>query len=518
MIMDANKHQVKKALVSVSDKTGILDFCKELNNLNIDIYSTGGTAKLLKENNIPVKSVSELTNFPEILDGRVKTLHPAVHAGLLADLGKMEHIEQLDKHGLSSIDLLVVNLYPFEETLNNENATHEELIENIDIGGPTMLRSAAKNYKWTLPVINHERYSEVINLLKSNNCTIPVNYRAKLAGEVFQFTAYYDSLIAEYLNKYNQVEIPGKFTIPYKKEFDLRYGENPHQKAALLGNFTKIFEKLHGKELSFNNIIDINAASQLILEFDEPTVAIFKHTNPCGVGSDSDINEAWKKAFATDSVSPFGGIVVVNRKIDLTFATMIHDIFLEVIIAPDYTSEALEVLTKKKDRRLIRIDFETLKDSVTHDIRSVAGGLLIQTSDNELIDKNAMKVVTEKNPSPYEMKALMFAWKVSKHVKSNAIVYTNDSATLAIGAGQMSRVDSSRIAVEKAKSMGIDLKGSVVASDAFFPFSDGLIQAIEAGATAVIQPGGSVRDSEVINAANENSIAMIFTNMRHFRH
>lgn len=513
-----DNHIVKKAIISVSDKTGIVEFCNELCNLGIEIYSTGGTKKLLLSNNIPVKSVSEITNFPEILDGRVKTLHPSIHAGLLADLGKNEHLNQLEEMSLESIDLLVVNLYPFEETLKNENATHDQLIENIDIGGPTMLRAAAKNYRWTLPLINPNRYQELISILKENNCTVSEKYRLLLAGEVFTFTAYYDSLIAGYMNKINQVEIPAKLTIPVAKEYDLRYGENPHQKAALLGNFSSLFDKIHGKELSFNNIIDINAASQLILEFDEPTVAIIKHTNPCGVGCGNNLVEAWDKAFATDNVSPFGGILAVNRKIDLDTAKAIHDIFLEVIIAPDYSSEALEILTKKRDRRLIRTDFDKLNEAITHDIRSVAGGFLMQTADNELIDESNIKVVSEKQPTPYELKAMMFAWKISKHVKSNAIVYTSDDRTLAIGAGQMSRVDSSRIAVEKAKSMSIDLRGSVVASDAFFPFADGLLQAIEAGAVAVIQPGGSVRDNEVIEAANKNKIAMIFTNMRHFRH
>ncbi len=517
-MIKSDSHKIRKALISVSDKKGIVEFCQELNILNIEIYSTGGTAKLLKNKGIDVKSVSELTNFPEILDGRVKTLHPAIHAGLLADLGKPEHQIQIDELGISSIDLLVVNLYPFEETLKDENATHEELIENIDIGGPTMLRAAAKNYHWTLPVINPNRYDDVINSLKNNDCTIPEKLRALLAGEVFTFTAYYDSLIAGYLNHFNQVEIPEYLTIPVAKEYDLRYGENPHQKAALLGNFSSLFEKIHGKELSFNNIIDINSASQLILEFDEPTAAIIKHTNPCGVGCGHNLISAWEKAFATDNVSPFGGILVVNRKIDAETAKAIHDIFLEVIIAPDFSNEALEILTKKRDRRLIITDFDKLRDSISRDIRSVAGGFLMQTADTELIDESNIRVVTEKQPTPNEMKALMFAWKISKHVKSNAIIYTSGDRTLAIGAGQMSRVDSSRIAVEKAKMMGIDLSGSVVASDAYFPFADGLIQAIDAGAVAVIQPGGSVRDNEVIKAANDNNIAMVFTNMRHFRH
>jgi phosphoribosylaminoimidazolecarboxamide formyltransferase/IMP cyclohydrolase len=517
-MLSSDNYQVKKAIVSVSDKTGIVEFCKSLNWLGIEIYSTGGTAKTLQANGIKVHSISDLTNFPEILDGRVKTLHPAIHAGLLADLGVPEHKKQLEKHKIESIDLLVVNLYPFEETLKNENATHEELIENIDIGGPTMLRSAAKNYKWTLPVINPKRYNEVIDYLKNNNCTIPLAFRSKLAGEVFVFTAYYDALIAAYLNQFNQVDIPEKVTIPVDKEYDLRYGENPHQKAALLGNFSSIFHKLHGKELSYNNIIDINSAVQLIMEFDDPACAIIKHTNPCGVAIGDNIKGAFQKAYATDTVSAYGGIIAFNRKVDVETAKEIHSLFTELIIAPDFSQDALEVLTKKRDRRLISVDFDKVKDALSNDIHSVVGGFLMQEHDNRLIDESVMKVVTLRDPFPKEMLTLMFAWKVCKHVKSNAIVYCSSDRTLGIGAGQMSRVDSSRIAVEKAKIMGLDLKGSVMASDAYFPFADGLIEAANAGATAIIQPGGSVRDEEVIKAADENNIAMIFTGMRHFRH
>lgn len=517
-MIDSNSYKIKKALVSVSDKTGIVEFCKELENLNIEIFSTGGTASLLNNNNIKVRAVDELIDFPEILDGRVKTLHPVIHAGLLADLGKENHKKQITDLHIESIDLLIVNLYPFEESLKKPTISHEELIENIDIGGPAMLRSASKNYKWTAPVINSERYTEIIDILKNNSCTIPESYRIQLAGEVFSYTSYYDALIAEYFNNYNKIEFPKKFAIPAKQEYTLRYGENPHQKAALLGNFSSLFEKIHGKELSFNNIIDINAASNLIFEFDEPAVAIIKHTNPCGAATGIDLVSAWEKAFSTDNVSPFGGITVVNKIIDKSTAEAINNIFLEVIIAPEYTSEALEILIKKKDRRLIRVDFEKLKKSIVYDLRSVAGGFLIQTADRNLIDEQTVKIVTERKPSDDEMKALMFAWKIAKHVKSNAIVYTSNDRTLAIGAGQMSRLDSSRIAVEKAKTMGIDLKNSVVASDAFFPFADGLLQAIEAGATAVIQPGGSVRDNDVIKAANDHNISMVFTNMRHFRH
>lgn len=516
--MNTNNHKIKSALISVSDKNGIVEFCSSLSKLGIIIYSTGGTYNLLKDNKIPVKSVSELTNFPEILDGRVKTLHPAIHGGLLADLGNREHLKQINDLKINSIDLLVVNLYPFEETLKKQNSTHSDLIENIDIGGPTMLRAAAKNYKWTAPIINPDRYSEILEILNNNDCTIPLEYRARLAGEVFQFTSYYDSLITGYFNSYNNIQQTNKFTIPLKKEYDLRYGENPHQKAALYGDFSLLYEKIHGKELSYNNIIDINAATQLILEFDKSTLAIIKHTNPCGVASDDDLIKAWDKAFSTDTVSPFGGIIIVNQKVNADFAEHIHNIFLELIIAPDYSPEALEILKKKKDRRLIKIDIDKLKNVIKTDIRSVVGGFLIQSSDNKLLDESNMKVLTNKKPNDDELEALLFAWKVCKHVKSNAIVYTNKDRTLAIGAGQMSRVDSSRIAVEKAKLMGLDLKNSVVASDAFFPFADGLIQAVEAGACAVIQPGGSMRDDEVIKAANDNNISMIFTGMRHFRH
>ncbi len=513
-----NLHKIKKALISVSDKTHLVPFCKELVNLGIEIYSTGGTKSTLQSENIPVKSVSELTNFPEILGGRVKTLHPNIHSGLLADLGNEDHLKQMEVHNLSSIDLLVVNLYPFEQTLAKENATHQDLIENIDIGGPAMLRASAKNYKWTATIVNPNKYDEIISIMKENDCTIPIEKRAELAGEVFALTAYYDSLISNYFAKYNNTKEISKINIALKKEADLRYGENPHQNAALYGNFGKIFHKIHGKELSFNNIIDINSSAQLIAEFNEPCCTIVKHTNPCGVGLADNLSEAYNKAFSTDNVSPFGGIITFNRTVDIDTAKTIHSIFTEVIIAPSFSDEAIELLTKKKDRRLIVFNQDNINKYNVLDVRSVVGGLLTQSANTLLVDESALKVVTNRQPTPYEYRALMFGWKICKHVKSNAIVYTSDDRTLGIGAGQMSRVDSSRIAVEKAKLMEIDLTGSVVASDAFFPFADGLLQAVEAGATAIIQPGGSVRDEEVINAANENNIAMIFTGMRHFKH
>lgn len=515
--MNPSDYKIKTAIISVSDKTGVVDFAKKLASLGIDIYSTGGTAKILKEASIEVKSISQLTGFPEILGGRVKTLHPAVHAGLLADLSNEEHVRQLSENNLKSIDLLVVNLYPFEQTLNKENVTHEELIENIDIGGPAMLRASAKNYRWTAVVVNPDRYSEIIAYLKAGQ-SIPEDYRLKLAGEVFSHTAYYDSLIAKYFNQYNQIEIPEKINLSFNLSQTLRYGENPHQKAALYGYFNCIFEKLHGKELSFNNIIDISAATELISEFDELALAIIKHTNPCGVALGNTIAEAFEKALTTDNVSPFGGIIAVNRKIDSDAANAIHSMFTEVIIAPDFTDDALELLMKKKDRRLIKVNFELLEKHFDKNIRSVPGGLLVQDSDNLLLDESNLQVVTKRKPTDDELQSMKFAWKVCKHVKSNAIVYAKSDRTLAIGAGQMSRVDSSRIAVEKAKLQSIDLTGSAIASDAFFPFDDGVRYAASAGATAVIQPGGSVRDEEVIKSADELNLTMIFTGIRHFRH
>jgi phosphoribosylaminoimidazolecarboxamide formyltransferase/IMP cyclohydrolase len=516
-MLKPDNHQIKTALISVSDKTGIVEFAQELENLGVAIFSTGGTAKLLGDAGIKVDSVSDITGFPEIMDGRVKTLHPAIHGGLLARLDDESHVKQMKEHGISSIDLIVVNLYPFEETLA-KNSPHEVMVENIDIGGPTMLRSAAKNYLWTAPIVNPDRYNEVILMMKDNNNCINEKFREILSGEVFEHTAYYDSIISKYFRDYNKIEFPNKLTIAMPLEQSLRYGENPHQKSMLYGNFHQIFNKLHGKELSNNNIIDIDSAAKLIIEFDEPTVAIIKHTNPCGVGTGENLIDAYNKAFATDNVSAFGGIVAMNRTVDKATAETIHSLFTEVLIAPEFTEEALEILQKKKDRRLITANYETLKKNINYDLKSVVGGYLLQTSDNQLYDETNMRVVTKRKPTDEEMKSLMFAWIICKHVKSNAIIYTSYDRTLGIGAGQMSRVDSSRIAVEKAKLMGLDLKGSTVASDAFFPFADGVLQAVGAGATAVIQPGGSVRDEEVIAAADENNIAMVFTGLRHFKH
>ena len=526
--MNPNNYSIKTALISVSDKTGIVEFAKKLVELGITIFSTGGTAKLLAENNVNVKNVSDLTNFPEIMDGRVKTLHPAVHAGLLADLENPEHTQALEKHQINSIDLLVVNLYPFESVLKNAKqedfaTVSKNLIENIDIGGPTMLRSAAKNYRWSAVVVNPNHYGKILEYLEKSK-SIPEDFRLLLAGEVFNHTAHYDAIIAGYFNKVNKIDFPETLTVSYSKAQDCRYGENPHQPAAVYGNFISQFEKLHGKELSYNNVLDINSTCELILEFENPTVenptvAIVKHTNPCGVASAANFVDAYKLAFATDTVSPFGGIVALNGNVSRDFAEEIHSLFTEVIIAKSFSDDALEILTKKKDRRLVTANFAEIRKSLNYNFRSIPDGMLYQKADLELYsDANNFKVVTERKPTDEEMKSLLFAWKVAKHVKSNAIVYAKNERTLGIGAGQMSRVDSSRIAVEKAKISELDLTNSVVASDAFFPFADALLEAVNSGATAIIQPGGSVRDEEVIAEANKHNIAMLFTGMRHFKH
>lgn len=507
---------IRTALLSVSDKTGIVELAQQLHTLGISLISTGGTAKALKEAGLPVRKVSEVTGFPEIMDGRVKTLHPTIHGGLLGVLDNATHVEQMREHGIDSIDIAIVNLYPFESTLSKPGATHADLIENIDIGGPAMVRASAKNYLHTCIVVNPSRYIELLAHLASGN--VPVEFRQQLAREAFSHTARYDSMVSSWFAREQEVLLPDEFAIPMKKGQALRYGENPHQQAALYGSFLDVFKQLHGKELSFNNILDIDAATRIVLEFEEPTVVIVKHNNPCGVGSGSSLSEAYAKAFATDTVSPFGGIIAVNRPVDAAFATEIHALFTEVLIAPSFSEEALGILTKKKDRRLMTVQLDEVRKAQGIDVRTVAGGYLVQSPDVALLDEGALRVVTTRQPTQEERNAMMFAWKIAKHVKSNAIVYAAADRTLGVGAGQMSRVDSARIAVSKANDAGLNLQGCAVASDAFFPFADGLLQAADAGATAVIQPGGSVRDEEVIAAANERGLTMMMTGMRHFRH
>jgi phosphoribosylaminoimidazolecarboxamide formyltransferase/IMP cyclohydrolase len=509
--------KIQRALISVSDKTGVADFARELDKQGVEIISTGGTASLLRQEGIKVMEISDFTGCPEMLDGRVKTLHPKVHGGLLYLRGNKEHEAAAREHGISPIDLVVVNLYPFQATISKPGVKLADAIEQIDIGGPSMLRSASKNSQSVTVIVDPGDYQAVLDEMRDRNGETTLKLRERLAIKAFLTTSEYDLAIANYLNKNQTTE--ASFSLPLPLVSRLRYGENPHQKAALYGNFPEYFEKLHGKELSFNNILDISAAVDLIDEFFEPTVAILKHTNPCGVGTDPDLREAWLKAFHTDKQAPFGGIIICNRPLDLPVAKAISEIFSEVIIAPEFNPDARALLQKKKNLRLMRaLRPAAPTDGPELDLCSVRGGLLVQDKDVAELDKIETKVVSERPPTKREMAAMIFGWKVVKHVKSNAIVYAAADRTLGIGAGQMSRVDASRIAVWKAQEAGLSLKGSAIASDAFFPFADGLIAAAEAGATAAIQPGGSVRDDEVIAAANERKIAMVFTGVRHFRH
>lgn len=512
----------KIALLSVSDKTGLLDFAKVLvEKHGYKLLSTGGTAKMLREGGLPVTDVSEHTGFPEIMDGRVKTLHPRVHGGLLCRRDLSAHMEQAAKLDIPMIDMVVVNLYPFEATVAKPNCAFEDAIENIDIGGPSMLRSAAKNHRSVFVVTDPADYSRVLAAMDGNPAALP-EFRRELALKVFSRTAAYDAAIANYLEKQvptaaTAPAFPRQFNLNLKTAQELRYGENPHQAAKLFGDFHNFFNQLQGKELSFNNILDITGATNLIAEFDRPTVGILKHTNPCGIATAGTLAEAWDQAFETDKQAPFGGIIVTNREVDKALAERIAHIFSEVIIAPSFSAEAREIFAKKKNLRLM-VQTKPISADKLYDVRYAIGGVLVQDRDLKPIDPSTYKVVTKRAPTDEELRAMLFGWKVVKHVKSNAIVYAGCERTLGIGAGQMSRVDSSRIAVRKAGEAGLSLNGSVIASDAFFPFADGLLAAADAGATAAIQPGGSVRDQEVIDAANERGMAMIFTGHRHFRH
>ena len=506
--------KIIRALISVSDKTGVASFARALESQGVDIISTGGTADLLRKEKIPVREISKFTAFPEVLEGRVKTLHPRVHGGLLYKRGNPKHEAEARECGFEPIDLVVVNLYPFEATIAKPDVTLAAAIENIDIGGPSMIRSAAKNHESVTVVVDPADYDAVLENMRDNKGETTLKLRERLAIKAFIKTSEYDRAIGNFLNKEQATDSSFSLSVPLVMR--LRYGENPHQSAALYGDFDKHFEKLHGKELSFNNILDISAATSLIGEFVEPTVAILKHTNPCGVGSDANLRKAWDKAFATDKQAPFGGIIICNRSLDEPLAKAISEIFSEVIIAPDFDAEARSILQKKKNLRLVRLATSAVEARSAIDVRSVFGGVLVQDPDVEgEIKSGSGRIVTKRRPTKTELNAMLFG---VKHVKSNAIVYAKADRTLGIGAGQMSRVDSSRIAVWKAKEAGLSLKGSAVASDAFFPFPDGLIAAADAGATCAIQPGGSVRDEDVIAAANERGMAMIFTSTRHFRH
>ncbi|MEZ0535899.1 bifunctional phosphoribosylaminoimidazolecarboxamide formyltransferase/IMP cyclohydrolase [Caldicellulosiruptoraceae bacterium PP1] len=511
----------KRCLISVYDKNGILEFANKITKLGYEIISTGGTMKYLMDNSIDVINISDVTDFPEILDGRVKTLHPKIHAGILAIKNNQEHIKTLQELNINTIDIVVVNLYPFKQTIFNENHTFSDAIENIDIGGPTMLRAAAKNFEHTIVIIDPDDYNLVTEQLQING-EVSYETRLYLATKVFEFTSYYDSMIFNYFKqKSNMEDFPNYFTMPFEKDINLRYGENPHQKAS----FYKLSlpqtdkqnianaKKLHGKELSYNNILDANSAIELIKEFNEPTAVAIKHLNPCAVASDDNIFNAYKKAYESDPISIFGGIVALNRIVDEKLAQELYKIFLEIIIAPEFTQEALNILTKKKDLRLLQLPLDNLKSSFT-ELKSVNGGLLVQENDNKLLLDN-ISYVTNRKPTEKEMDDLIFAWKVVKHVKSNAIVVAKDKMTFGIGMGQTNRIWSTENAISRSR---FDLNGAVLASDAFFPFSDNVEAANKAGITAIIQPGGSIRDNESIEVANKFDIAMVFTGIRHFKH
>lgn len=512
----------KHALLSVSDKTNIVEFATKLHQLNFKLLSTGGTAKLLRAHHIPVTEVSEYTGFPEIMDGRVKTLHPKIHGGLLARPGQDDAV--LKQHEITSIDLLVINLYPFAQTIANPQCTLEDAIENIDIGGPAMLRAGAKNYNAVTVIVDPVDYEMILQEIQNNGNT-SLTTRFNLAKKVFAHTAQYDGTIANYLNTIDQTSeelFPSVYTVQFNKKQQLRYGENPHQLAALYteNNSPGIAtaEQLQGKELSYNNIADADAAWECVNYFTAPTCVIVKHANPCGVATDKNILEAYRKAYATDPVSAFGGIIAFNQKCNAeTVQAILSQQFVEVLLAPAFDPEALALLQQKTAIRVLHCPAINLSPSIW-DFKRISGGFLIQTHDSAILTENNLRVVTEKKPTAQELQDLQFAWKVAKFVKSNAIVFAKNNATIGIGAGQMSRVDSVLIGTQKALRFGHKVTGSVMASDAFFPFRDSVDQAAEAGITAIIQPGGSIRDAEVIAAANSANISMIFTGIRHFRH
>jgi phosphoribosylaminoimidazolecarboxamide formyltransferase/IMP cyclohydrolase len=513
-----------QAIISVFDKTGLADFTKSLNQLGFEVFSTGGTKKVLAEVGVPVKGVSEMTGFPEILDGRVKTLHPVVHGGILAKRDLPAHMAQLAENNIEPIDLVVVNLYPFVQTVAKENVTLDEALENIDIGGPTLIRAAAKNFPGVIVVVDPADYSLVLEKLQRGD--VDLAERKRLAQKAFQHVAIYDTAIAQYLGQ-DTKDLPEKMTIALEKLYGLRYGENAHQQAAFYAELnvdakqdTGITwaKQLWGKELSFNNILDADAAWGAVIDFSAPTVAIIKHTNPCGLASHDDVAEAYQRALSGDPVAAFGGIVASNRTITKVAADEISKTFFEIVIAPEYEAEALEMLKRKKDLRLLMaylpLDYGTAP-AVYIDLRKVRGGFLVQSSDSIPEGSVDLKAVTKRKPTKAEVEDLLFAWRVVKHVKSNAIVLAKDKTLLGMGAGQPSRIVSAQIAKEKA---GKKTAGSVMASDAMFPFPDVVESAAAGGVTAIIQPGGSIRDEESINTAHEHNIAMVFTGVRHFRH
>jgi phosphoribosylaminoimidazolecarboxamide formyltransferase/IMP cyclohydrolase len=514
--------KIKKALISVSDKSDVLELAKSLSSFDIEILSTGGTAKLLKENKINVTEVSDYTKFPEMLDGRVKTLHPKIHGGILGRRDNSEHNETMKNHEIDPIDLVVVNLYPFEETISQEGCTFELAIENIDIGGPAMIRSAAKNYQHVAVLTNPKDYKSFTDEINKNQGSISLDLSFSLAKKAFEKTSAYDSAINNYLSSDRQNQFPNQLTKKIDKVMDLRYGENPHQEAAFykdssedIGSLSS-FDQIQGKELSFNNLNDSDTAWECVKKFSQPTCVIVKHANPCGVASAGSLKESYEAAFKTDPTSAFGGIIAFNKNLDEETASLIINQFAEVIIATDFTEDALKVFKNKPNVRLLKIKIEN--NNTEFDFKKIGGGWLIQTPDIHTLDINTCNVVTDLKPSEEQLDDMKFAWVVSQYVKSNAIVFCKNKQTLGIGAGQMSRVDSTKIASLKAGNANIDLTQSIVASDAFFPFRDGIDVIASHGAKCIIQPGGSIKDEEVIDAANEHGIVMLFTNIRHFKH
>jgi phosphoribosylaminoimidazolecarboxamide formyltransferase/IMP cyclohydrolase len=573
--------QIRRALISVSDKEGIAEFAKTLAGFGVEIISTGGTARFLRETGLTIKDVSEVTGFPEMMDGRVKTLHPKIHGAFLALRDNDEHVAAMDEHNIEPIDLVVVNLYPFEATIENEDVTINEAVEQIDIGGPAMIRSSAKNWRDVLVVTDARLYETVVEELNETNGSISLETRQTFAALAFTHTANYDSIISDYLieqlsdeafdfietfhphaddfnvtiydeterlfgddddnefpvdeseeetvdfsqngqNIFEEEKFPAEIDLELNKLSDLRYGENPHQKAALYETFfggrIANAEQLHGKEMSFNNYVDADAAWNLISEFDSAAAAcaIIKHTNPSGVGVGATNLEAYRRALETDPISAFGGIVAFNRTVDAETANAVNEIFTEVILAPDFDEESLEIFSEKKNLRVLRVS--RLEQNGSLEYKQISGGILVQDRDEKIITAADLKIVSKKQPTEAEIRALLFAWKVCKHVKSNAIVFANEFQTVGVGAGQMNRVDSVRIAAMRAEKTALELKNTVLASDAFFPFRDNVDEAAKFGISAIIQPGGSVKDEEVIKAADENDLAMVFTGVRHFKH
>lgn len=512
--------RIRRALISVSDKRGLVEFAKGLEELGVEVISTGGTATELSENGVKVTGISDFTGSPEILDGRVKTLHPTVHAGLLAKLDDQNHVDQLNDQGIGTIDLVIVNLYPFQRYANRRGISDAEVLEQIDIGGPTMVRASAKNFAFTAVVVSPESYDAVLDELNESDCALGLETRESLAVDAFNYTAQYEAAISQWFNE-RTGNVPDQFVRVYEKSIDLPYGENPHQRAAYyaeVGSRTDLLSMVgqeQGKDLSYNNLLDLDAGRRLIEEFELPCCTILKHNNPCGIAVSSSLEDAYDKALHTDPLSAFGGIYVFNREVDASLATKLTEHFVELIFAPSYTEEALAIFAKKENLRVLTNSERRIWPVSDPDLRGVRGGLLLQDRDVDIDPRDAMQVVTNNQPSERQWGDLLFAWRVCKHVKSNSIVLGRDLATLGVGAGQMSRVDSVKLAVKKARN---DLDDSVMASDAFFPFADGAEVGIKAGVTAIIQPGGSKRDAEVVKACDDAGIAMVFTGRRHFRH